>query len=88
MVSESIKATAFGMKSVVYVPRIKPETVSALSALCDKATMVSTGWDTQQQIRYVSSHSEVESVLKQQLLDERWPGLIYFSLCLRYRDAL
>jgi chloroplast NAD(P)H dehydrogenase len=43
MISESIKATAFGMKSVVYVPRIKPETVSALSALCDKATMVSTG---------------------------------------------
>ncbi|CAD5334661.1 unnamed protein product [Arabidopsis thaliana] len=39
-VYENVKqATAFGMKSVVYVPRIKPETVSALSALCDKATM-------------------------------------------------
>ncbi|GFP87671.1 putative 4-hydroxy-tetrahydrodipicolinate reductase 3 chloroplastic [Phtheirospermum japonicum] len=33
------QATAFGMKSLVYAPRIKPETVSALSALCDKATM-------------------------------------------------
>lgn len=43
MIFDLIKATAFGMKSVVYVPRIKPETVSALSALCDKATMVSTG---------------------------------------------
>ncbi|CAM8965243.1 unnamed protein product [Rhodiola kirilowii] len=33
------QATAFGMKSVVYVPRIKPDTVSALSALCEKASM-------------------------------------------------
>ncbi|KAK6135301.1 hypothetical protein DH2020_030943 [Rehmannia glutinosa] len=33
------QATAFGMKSVVYVPRIKTETVSALSAFCEKATM-------------------------------------------------
>ncbi|XP_057769302.1 dihydrodipicolinate reductase-like protein CRR1, chloroplastic [Salvia miltiorrhiza] len=33
------QATAFGMKSVVYVPRIKMETVSALSAFCEKATM-------------------------------------------------
>uniref|UniRef100_A0A0F7CZ81 Dihydrodipicolinate reductase-like protein n=1 Tax=Pelargonium myrrhifolium TaxID=253081 RepID=A0A0F7CZ81_9ROSI len=32
------QATAFGMKSVVYVPRIKPDTITALSALCDKAT--------------------------------------------------
>ncbi|KAM7266373.1 hypothetical protein ACFE04_004270 [Oxalis oulophora] len=33
------QATAFGMNSVVYVPRIKIETVSALSAFCEKATM-------------------------------------------------
>ncbi|KAI3458196.1 hypothetical protein Pfo_014859 [Paulownia fortunei] len=33
------QATAFGMKSVVYVPRIKMETVSALSAFCEKASM-------------------------------------------------
>uniref|UniRef100_A0A0F7H174 Dihydrodipicolinate reductase-like protein n=1 Tax=Geranium maderense TaxID=28964 RepID=A0A0F7H174_9ROSI len=32
------QATAFGMKSVVYVPKIKPETITALSALCEKAT--------------------------------------------------
>ncbi|XP_017414038.1 dihydrodipicolinate reductase-like protein CRR1, chloroplastic isoform X2 [Vigna angularis] len=32
-------ATAFGMKSIVYVPRIKLDTVAALSALCEKATM-------------------------------------------------
>ncbi|CAN6569391.1 unnamed protein product [Malus baccata var. baccata] len=31
------QATAFGMRSVVYVPKIKLDTVSALSALCDKA---------------------------------------------------
>lgn len=37
------QATAFGMKSVVYVPRIKLDTVSALSAFCEKASMVSTG---------------------------------------------
>lgn len=37
------QATAFGMNTVVYVPRIKMETVSALSAFCEKATMVSTG---------------------------------------------
>ncbi|KAF3433029.1 hypothetical protein FNV43_RR24131 [Rhamnella rubrinervis] len=30
---------AFGMRSVVYVPRIKLETVSALSAFCEKASM-------------------------------------------------
>uniref|UniRef100_A0A2P2LSW2 Uncharacterized protein MANES_06G143900 n=3 Tax=Rhizophora mucronata TaxID=61149 RepID=A0A2P2LSW2_RHIMU len=43
-VYDNIKqATAFGMKSVVYVPRIKNETVTALSALCEKASMVSTG---------------------------------------------
>ncbi|KAL2542034.1 putative 4-hydroxy-tetrahydrodipicolinate reductase 3 [Abeliophyllum distichum] len=33
------QATAFGMNSVVYVPRIKLETVSALSAFCEKASM-------------------------------------------------
>ncbi|KAI3817952.1 hypothetical protein L1987_11754 [Smallanthus sonchifolius] len=33
------QATAFGMNSVVYVPRIKPETVAALSAFCEKASM-------------------------------------------------
>ncbi|KZV36494.1 dihydrodipicolinate reductase 3, chloroplastic-like [Dorcoceras hygrometricum] len=33
------KATAFGMKSVVYVPRIKMETISALSDFCEKASM-------------------------------------------------
>ncbi|CAL5209483.1 unnamed protein product [Lathyrus oleraceus] len=32
------QATAFGMKSVVYIPRIKSDTVAALSALCDKAS--------------------------------------------------
>ncbi|XP_024167942.1 dihydrodipicolinate reductase-like protein CRR1, chloroplastic [Rosa chinensis] len=33
------QATAFGMRSVVYVPKIKLDTVSALSALCEKASM-------------------------------------------------
>ncbi|KAI5670136.1 hypothetical protein M9H77_10500 [Catharanthus roseus] len=33
------QATAFGMNSVVYVPRIKPETVIELSAFCEKASM-------------------------------------------------
>lgn len=33
------------MRSVVYVPWIKLDTVSALSAFCEKASMVSTGWD-------------------------------------------
>ncbi|XP_057988693.1 dihydrodipicolinate reductase-like protein CRR1, chloroplastic isoform X2 [Hevea brasiliensis] len=33
------QATAFGMKSVVYVPRIKLDTIAALSALCEKASM-------------------------------------------------
>ncbi|XP_038709703.1 dihydrodipicolinate reductase-like protein CRR1, chloroplastic isoform X2 [Tripterygium wilfordii] len=33
------QATAFGMKSVVYVPRIKPDTVTAISAFCEKASM-------------------------------------------------
>ncbi|KAL3513396.1 hypothetical protein ACH5RR_026113 [Cinchona calisaya] len=33
------QATAFGMNSVVYVPRIKQETIMALSAFCDKASM-------------------------------------------------
>ncbi|KAI3667004.1 hypothetical protein L6452_42046 [Arctium lappa] len=38
-----VKATAFDMNSVVYVPRIKPETIAALSAFCEKASMVNTG---------------------------------------------
>ncbi|KAJ0477102.1 putative 4-hydroxy-tetrahydrodipicolinate reductase [Helianthus annuus] len=33
------QATAFGMNSVVYVPRIKPETIAALSGFCEKASM-------------------------------------------------
>ncbi|XP_027366290.1 dihydrodipicolinate reductase-like protein CRR1, chloroplastic isoform X2 [Abrus precatorius] len=33
------QATAFGMKSVVYVARIKLDTVAALSAFCEKASM-------------------------------------------------
>ncbi|XP_026381685.1 dihydrodipicolinate reductase-like protein CRR1, chloroplastic [Papaver somniferum] len=33
------QATAFGMKSVVYVPRIKLDMVTALSAFCEKASM-------------------------------------------------
>ncbi|CAK9136813.1 unnamed protein product [Ilex paraguariensis] len=33
------QATAFGMRSVVYVPRIKPDTVMALSGFCEKASM-------------------------------------------------
>ncbi|KAF6154417.1 hypothetical protein GIB67_028309, partial [Kingdonia uniflora] len=33
------QATAFGMKSVVYVPRINLGTVTALSAFCEKASM-------------------------------------------------
>ncbi|XP_062120511.1 dihydrodipicolinate reductase-like protein CRR1, chloroplastic isoform X3 [Humulus lupulus] len=33
------QAIAFGMSSVVYVPRIKPDTISALSAFCEKASM-------------------------------------------------
>nr|GEZ93809.1 dihydrodipicolinate reductase-like protein CRR1, chloroplastic [Tanacetum cinerariifolium] len=33
------QATAFGMNSVVYVPRMKPETVAALAAFCEKASM-------------------------------------------------
>ncbi|WRX18691.1 Dihydrodipicolinate reductase [Theobroma cacao] len=33
------QATAFGLKSVVYVPRIKLDTISALSAFCEKASM-------------------------------------------------
>uniref|UniRef100_M1B4N7 Dihydrodipicolinate reductase n=1 Tax=Solanum tuberosum TaxID=4113 RepID=M1B4N7_SOLTU len=34
------QATAFGMNSVVYVPKIKQETVMALSMLCEKASTV------------------------------------------------
>ncbi|XP_047327897.1 dihydrodipicolinate reductase-like protein CRR1, chloroplastic [Impatiens glandulifera] len=33
------QATAFGMNSVVHVPRLNLETVAALSQLCDKASM-------------------------------------------------
>ncbi|KAK1555991.1 hypothetical protein Q3G72_034279 [Acer saccharum] len=33
------QATAFGLRSVVHVPRIKQETVSALSGFCEKASM-------------------------------------------------
>ncbi|PON50850.1 Dihydrodipicolinate reductase [Parasponia andersonii] len=33
------QAIAFGMNSVVYVPRIKLDTISALSAFCEKASM-------------------------------------------------
>ncbi|XP_021730144.1 dihydrodipicolinate reductase-like protein CRR1, chloroplastic isoform X1 [Chenopodium quinoa] len=33
------QATAFGMRSIVYVPRIELDTVAALSAFCDKASM-------------------------------------------------
>ncbi|OMO97911.1 hypothetical protein COLO4_14264 [Corchorus olitorius] len=33
------QTTAFGLKSVVYVPRIKHDTISALSAFCEKASM-------------------------------------------------
>ncbi|XAR66204.1 4-hydroxy-tetrahydrodipicolinate reductase [Bertholletia excelsa] len=39
-VYENVKqATAFGMRSVVYVPRVKLDTVSALSVFCEKASM-------------------------------------------------
>ncbi|CAI9114855.1 OLC1v1015665C1 [Oldenlandia corymbosa var. corymbosa] len=39
-VYENVKqATAFGMNSVVYVPRIRQETVLALSKFCEKASM-------------------------------------------------
>ncbi|XP_051142439.1 dihydrodipicolinate reductase-like protein CRR1, chloroplastic [Andrographis paniculata] len=39
-VYENVKqATAFGVKSVVHVPRMKMDTVSALSAFCEKASM-------------------------------------------------
>lgn len=37
------QAIAFGMRSVVYVPQIKLDTVTALSAFCEKASTVSTG---------------------------------------------
>ncbi|KAL1342544.1 hypothetical protein AAHE18_09G164600 [Arachis hypogaea] len=33
------QVTAFGMRSVVHVPRMQLDTVAALSAFCDKATM-------------------------------------------------
>ncbi|XP_021892117.1 dihydrodipicolinate reductase-like protein CRR1, chloroplastic [Carica papaya] len=33
------QATAFGINSVVYVPRVKLETITALSAFCEKASM-------------------------------------------------
>lgn len=34
------QAAAFGLSSVVYVPKIELETVTELSAFCDKASMV------------------------------------------------
>ncbi|KAK4787074.1 hypothetical protein SAY86_010907 [Trapa natans] len=40
IVYDNVKqAIAFGMRSVVYVPRIKLDTVTALSAFCEKASM-------------------------------------------------
>lgn len=39
-VYENVKqATAFGMRSIVYVPRISLDTVAALSIFCEKASM-------------------------------------------------
>ncbi|XP_057547116.1 dihydrodipicolinate reductase-like protein CRR1, chloroplastic [Amaranthus tricolor] len=39
-VHDNVKqATAFGMRSVVYVPRIELDTVASLSAFCEKASM-------------------------------------------------
>lgn len=39
-VYDNVKQTiAFGMRSIVYVPRIELDTVAALSAFCDKASM-------------------------------------------------
>ncbi|XP_010255525.1 PREDICTED: dihydrodipicolinate reductase-like protein CRR1, chloroplastic [Nelumbo nucifera] len=39
-VYENVKqATAFGMRSVVYVPRINLDTITALSSFCEKASM-------------------------------------------------
>ncbi|CAN6484963.1 unnamed protein product [Victoria cruziana] len=39
-VYENVKqATAFGLKSIVYVPGISLDTVAALSAFCEKASM-------------------------------------------------
>ncbi|XP_058111079.1 dihydrodipicolinate reductase-like protein CRR1, chloroplastic isoform X2 [Magnolia sinica] len=37
------QAMAFGMRSVVYVPRISVDTVTTLSSFCEKASMVSLG---------------------------------------------
>lgn len=34
------QAAAFGLSSVVYVPKIELETVTELSAFCEKASMV------------------------------------------------
>lgn len=34
------QAAAFGLSSVVYVPKIELETVTELSAFCDKASVV------------------------------------------------
>lgn len=34
------QAAAFGLSSVVYVPKIEMDTVTELSAFCDKASMV------------------------------------------------
>lgn len=35
------KAAAFGLSSIVYVPKIELDTVTELSAFCEKASMVS-----------------------------------------------
>eukprot|EP01018_Ginkgo_biloba_P020648 Gb_11120 [translate_table: standard] len=37
------QATAFGMRSVVYVPGIQIDVISSLSTFCEKASMVSLG---------------------------------------------
>ncbi|XP_031474291.1 dihydrodipicolinate reductase-like protein CRR1, chloroplastic isoform X2 [Nymphaea colorata] len=48
-VYENVKqATAFGLKSVVYVPGISLDTVAALSAFCEKASMDLPSLDAQQ----------------------------------------
>jgi hypothetical protein len=37
-----LQASAFGLNSVVYVPKLELETVAALSAFCEKASIVSS----------------------------------------------
>jgi len=36
-----IQAAAFGLRSIVHVPKLQLDTVSALSVFCEKASMVS-----------------------------------------------